>query len=526
MLTAKQRAKISAPNLTQPKSVPAPIKGWNTRDALDAMDPLDAIQLDNWYPDAAGVLVRNGYEGYATTEGGAFSSGFSSGFDIYTIFTSPVQTLAQYSAGSIQKFLAAAGSRIFDISSSGISGPAIGSGYTNAEWQTVLFLGRLFFANGADTMQVFDGATLAASTFTGVTLSTLIGGCLYQNRLFFWATNSTGFYYAALNSISGALTFYDLAGFTPNGGNLVAAVTFSHDGGAGVTDNIAFIMSSGDCLVFLGNDPSNANAWALVARYRLSPPVNPRAVCGYGGEAFVTTFDDHVPLQAQLIALRLGQLAPRSKVSGAVQAAVAANIAGFGWQALFYPKGRRLIFNIPNTDGTFDQHVQNTGTSELPWCRFVGMPSQCWGLFGDSLYFGADGGVIYKADTGNLDNLGVINAVGQQAWNQFGSPLRKRVTAARPVVQSLGGPSFTFSIGFDYGNINNIQTQIVTTAVGSPWDTSPWDTSPWSSDVSTSLLWHGVGGTGQAAGWALSVPSDRATAWLRTDFRGESGSGL
>jgi hypothetical protein len=54
--------------------------------------------------------------------------------------------------------------------------------------------------------------------------------------------------------------------------------TFSHDGGNGVTDFIAFIMSSGDCLIYLGNDPGNANAWSLVGIYRLSPPVGPRAV--------------------------------------------------------------------------------------------------------------------------------------------------------------------------------------------------------------------------------------------------------
>lgn len=524
ILTKQQRNKVAAQNLTQPKSVPSPIKGWNTRDALDAMDPLDAIQLDNWYPDAGGVLVRNGYTPYATMGAGGFSDGFSDGFDLDTSFTGPVQTLIEYSAGATRKFLAAGTGRIFDISASGPA-PVLATGFASDQWQTVAFLARLFFVNGVDHMQVYDGSTLSDATFTGADLTTIFGAQLYQNRLFFWANNSTGFYFAPLNSITGALSFYDLASLTPNGGNLIAVITFSHDGGSGVTDNIAFVMSSGDTLVFLGNDPSNANAWSMVARYRLSPPVNTRAVCSYGGEAFVTTFDDHVPLQAQLIALRLGQLPPRSKVSGAVAAAVAANISGFGWQALFYPKGRRLIFNIPNPDGTFDQHVQNTGTAELPWCRFTNMPAQCWGLFEDSLFFGADGGIVYQADTGSLDNLGTINALAQQAWNDFGSPLRKRMTAARPVVQSLGGPSFTFSIGFDYGNIN-IQTQVTTVAVGSPWDVSPWDTSPWSSDLATSLFWHGVGGTGTAAGWTLNVASDRANVWLRTDFRGEIGVGF
>ena len=77
------------------------------------------------------------------------------------------------------------------------------------------------------------------------------------------------------------------------------------------------------------------------------------------------------------MALKLGQLPPRSKVSTAVQNAVRANLTAFGWQALYYPRGRRLIFNIPNPDGTFCQHVQNTALQSQPWCRFVNMNAYC-----------------------------------------------------------------------------------------------------------------------------------------------------
>ena len=156
----------------------------------------------------------------------------------------------------------------------------------------------------------------------------------------------------------------------------------------------------------------------------------------YGAEAFLTTYDDHIPLQQQLVALRLGQLPPRSKVSTAVQNAVRANLNGFGWQALYYPRGRRLIFNIPNPDGSFSQHVQNTALQSQPWCRFVNMNAYCWGLFRDNLYFGAAGGAVYQADTGSLDNFGAVAANAQQAWSTFASPVRKRVTAVRPMVRA------------------------------------------------------------------------------------------
>jgi hypothetical protein len=43
-------------------SVPAPIGGWNGRDSLANMQPLDAVQLINWYPTPTDVTMRKGYD--------------------------------------------------------------------------------------------------------------------------------------------------------------------------------------------------------------------------------------------------------------------------------------------------------------------------------------------------------------------------------------------------------------------------------------------------------------------------------
>lgn len=503
-LTQQQRLQIGVQPIDQPQSVPSPFSGWNTRDALDAMAPTDAVILDNFYPDAGGVSLRNGYALYADGMGSA-----------------PVKTLAEYLSNTEDKFLAAASGHIYDITT-GIP-VSIGSGFSNDAWQTQNFLSRMFFCNGVNTVQVYDGSTLANSAFTGVTLSTLIGVSLYQQRLFFWQNDSTGFWYAPLNSISGALTFYDLSAFSPRGGNLLAMTRISHDGGNGVTDIAVFIMTSGDCLLFLGNDPSLSTNWGLIGIYQLSPPVSPRAVYGYGADAFLTTFDDHVPLQQELVALKLGQLPPRSKISNSVQAAVQANQTGFGWQALFYPAGRRLIFNIPNTDGTFDQHVMNTVGG--PWCRFVNMNAYTWGIFDDGLYFGGANGSVYRADIGTTDLDGTIAGTGQTAWNTFGDPNRKAVKAVRSIVNSTGSLQYAFGVGFDYGDIN-VGIAPISPNLGSPWDTSPWDTSPWSPESEIDTRWRIGGGTGQSISFQIQVNAMQGVQWLRTDFRESPGNAL
>jgi len=505
MLTLQQRLQAASQPVTQPSSLTAPVKGWNTRDALDAMDPLDAVLLDNWYPDGGGCNVRGGHQQWASGLGSA-----------------PVETLASYYNNGVNKFLAACADTVWDISNPLVPA-SLGTGFLSDRWQTVNFLSHLFMVNGRDTMQIFDGTSLTDASFTGVTLSTLSGVCLYQQRLFFWSQQASGFWYAPLNSISGSLSYFDLTAFASLGGNLVAATTFSHDGGNGVLDFICFIMSSGQCLMYYGNDPSTSTAWQLVGIYTISPPVSPRAVCNYGAEAFLTTFDDHVPLQQQLVALKLGQLPPRSKISNAVLAATTANPNGFGWQALYYPTLRALLFNIPNPDGTFSQHVMNTSTEA--WARWQDLPASCWGLFGDNLFFGGAGGIVYQANVGNMDLAGAVTASAQQAWNTFDNPMRKRITTVRPVISAAGELGYNFGIGFDYGDINVPVAQSIP-AIGSPWDTSPWDVSPWSPEVAVNPAWRIGGGSGQAVGFALNVSSTLAVSWLRTDMRWEQGSAL
>ena len=52
---------VAKKNTANTTSVPAPIGGWNGRDSLANMQPLDAVQLVNWYPTPTDVTMRKGY---------------------------------------------------------------------------------------------------------------------------------------------------------------------------------------------------------------------------------------------------------------------------------------------------------------------------------------------------------------------------------------------------------------------------------------------------------------------------------
>lgn len=501
--------------ITTPTSIVSPIGGWNTRDALDAMDPKDAITLDNWFPDSGACNVRGGSASYATGMGAG-----------------TVETLAELNAGSVRAFVACANNRIYDISASGAA-TSKASGYTNNRWQTANFNALLHFCNGADAPQAYDGTTVTAPSWSGPTLTNLLGCVPFKFRLWFWENASQNAWYGGVNAITGALTAFPLPTVAQTGGNIVAINTLSNSGVESPDDYILFFLSSGEVIIYQGTDPSSSSTFALIGRFIIGPLVNTRSVCRYGADLYATIQDDHTSMSIILAALRAGQPLPKSKISGAVQDAVVANASAFGWQAKLYPRGHMVIFNIPNADGTFSQHVLSLITNS--WCRFNGWAASTFGIFNNNLYFGTTGGVVYKADTGVTDVGGVaITASGQQAWsalgatpqNSFNAAYRKRVAAVRPVLSASGSITYSYGIGVDYGPVN-ITTPATSTSTGSPWDTSPWDTSPWSPEGGTiDPRWRAGSGSGQSISIGVAVMAQQAISWLRTDLMVEQGTKL
>ena len=153
MAIAQQRRAVTA-------SVPAPIGGWNARDSVAEMNPLDAVVLENFYPTPSQIQLRKGYTQYATG------------------ITGQVDTLMQYSGGSTSKLFAAAGSVIYDVSTAGTATSVVTSQgsdrwqYVNASTTGGNFLTAV---NGTDPALIYDGTTWVkyANISTAQTISNL-----------------------------------------------------------------------------------------------------------------------------------------------------------------------------------------------------------------------------------------------------------------------------------------------------------------------------------------------------------------
>jgi hypothetical protein len=141
-------------------SLPSPIGGWNGRDSLAAMSPLDAVQLINFYPTPTDVTLRKGYS--------------KSSIGI----TGSVNTLMNYSLSDGSKNLfAAAGDKIYDAN------PATAvvkfSGITSDKFQFTNLTnaaGHFIVAcNGSDPTMIYDGSVwyYIATTQTAQTISSI-----------------------------------------------------------------------------------------------------------------------------------------------------------------------------------------------------------------------------------------------------------------------------------------------------------------------------------------------------------------
>lgn len=515
MLTQLQRQRAQT-QTSHPVSVPAPVGGWNTRDALDKMDPTDAVALDNWFPDSSGCTVRGGSSSFAT--------GLGSG---------NVETLAEYYSAAKRILLAACNGAVYNISSGGVISSSLAFGFSSNRWQTENFQGTIFLQNGVDAPQSYDGTTFGAAGWsgTGLTATNLMGCLGFKGRLYFWESSSQNMWFSAVAAVTGTLTKFSLADIAQRGGVIMLITRMSHDAGDGLNDYLMIVMTTGEVIMYSGVDPTNATNFVLVGSYMIGAPVNVRSICRYGADAYLTILDDHTSLSTIISALDQGLPPPKSKITGAVQAEFASGGTLFGWQAILYPKGHAIIFNIPHTDGTFVQHVFSTAVQA--WARWVGLNASCWSLYKDNLYYGGAGGIVYQADTGNSDTGSVaIQASGQQAWTQLGPALwnnfnqayRKRIAAVRPIVQATGSINYSFGIGFDYQSVNVIEA-VSSPTTGSLWNVSPWNTTMWSSDSQVDTRWRIAGGSGQSISFGFNVAALQTITWLRTDLRVESGMG-
>jgi hypothetical protein len=499
----------------------APIGGWNARDALALMAPTDAIQLDNWFPRPDRLQVRNGSSQWATGLGGT------------------VDTLAEFASPTSRKLLAAANGSIFNASSAGAIGAALASGFSSNQWQTAMMTTAggsfLLWFNGTDTPQKYDGTNVTANTITGTSLTAtnLVQATVYRSRVFIVEKNSLNVWYLAVNAIAGAANVLNLGQFCKLGGSIQAVGTWTVDAGEqGSDDILVAITSQGEVLLFKGVDPSSATTWAMVGIFRIAKPIGRRCLLRFGAD-LIMILQDGVYEASRVLqqSVESPALSLSDKIrgafadAGALYGSTAANPSGiFGWDAMYYPNGQRLIVNIPqDTSGTtYVQYVMNS--ISRAWCRFTGWNARSWALFDSVPYYGDASGVVWKTDTGTTDNSVLVPAAAKQAFTDLGMPGRvKHLTLVRPKVSSNGAPQVGIGVDVDFADGLYPTPYQLPGTNGSLWNVSPWNVTPWGIGERVLGPWVTLGGLGTVIALKINSLTRSTLAWFQTDFVAEPG---
>lgn len=519
------------------ESIPAPVGGWNDRDALANMPPTDAVKMENWFPETSEVRVRKGYSKH------------------YTGLYQAVESLMVYNAndGTQQMFAAAETNEggggnqgaFYDVTTRGnitdLLTDRVVSDLESIRWVSANFTnsgGTSYLvccseAADADTasltgdlIQLWDGSSWTNPTLDitniDVTNTQKFVYCFaHKRRMFFLSTRSLDLHYLPIDSIGGTMNSIPLGGVATQGGYLMAGATWTLDAGNGPDDYLAVVTSEGQVIVYSGTNP--ASDYSLIGVWNLAPPMGRRCFIKYRGDLLYLCRDGLWPLSKALIGSKADQESALTfKISRAITQAANSYKSNFGWQPLFFPEANMVLVNVPTMEGTYqEQYAMNTITGA--WGKFKDVFANCWAVMDGEAYFGSTGFVGKFWDT-FADDGDPIESDMWQAFTYLGSRGQiKQVKSMRPNIVSNSAPSFFAGVNVDFveGSTNLIAAPSSDFGV---WDASNWDESLWSDSVTYYGEWVGASGVGTAIGPRLQTQTTTEIKYQSMDLLFESGT--
>lgn len=504
--------------MTSAASIPAPTGGWNARDALDSMDPADAITLVNMIP-------RDGY--VESRKGSALYTDLGS-----SLTPSGISTLIPYQN---TKFLAAFSTDIVDITDPDTPVPLTHASFGSPKFQFTAFQNKVILVNGEDVAVEYDGTDLTDLVITGHPTGIFWGCNTFKGRVFYWEEGVQSFWYAQAGSYQGALTEFDLSTQLRTGGTLVMMLTMTVDAGDGIDDFAVFVFSTGETLVYQGDDPENSLRWSSSGRFQIGEPLSIRGHSKVGGTEIVLTKDGWLDISTALSGGRLSEASTYSdKIVQAAKQSANQYAQYFGWECFYYPAGNLFIVNIPrsefktvpNTGGTewaieSEQHARNTSTGA--WCRFTGWQATTFAVWKDQLYF-AQGAQVYRADVGVADSSNPIQIESIPAFNHLGAKGRRKQVTMCAHITNFQNPEYLVKDGMADYNVA-FQNQVVEAPFvgGAQWDLVDWDEAFWASDdqalIQTTEGWSDVSAFGYAVTVSMRASiSGFSVKWYGTNY--------
>lgn len=457
-------------------TIPAPYNGINAKDSPIGLAPNFAFDLENLIPGP----------GYVSTRGPTVLANSGVGDNVISIDGNANGTTV---IGTDQGELWKVG-----------GGAALATGFSAAAWHGTLFQDRTILTNGIDTPQIYNGTTVTAGTYsgTGLTASNLYGGLTFKGRVYYWEAAQRFFWYAAAGAFQGALSKYDVSTFCRTNGYVVSMCPMTLDGGNGPDDMLAILFSTGEVLLFQGDDPGSATSWQMIGSYLIGEMLGRRCWAIVGSATIVATKNGPVDLAKAL------QLGP-SDTSAAVGTALI-NVWPLNtvYTTLVHDPRNRILWYIVSEgydEGIFA--VYGMDVDSRGWFQVTGISSSgtyAVGYSGTRVLYSKGDGIYYGPDrdhdgsTGDaMNGNNPIFYFMQYGFLDFGAPQAiKRIKSVRINAKRASGTDTGSVSAVTFTEPNKSAVDGITT-YGTMVDPAPRNTAATGRHLSIGLSYTGYG---------------------------------
>lgn len=537
-VTSKPR-RMAQPVTMQLATVLPPVAGINSIGPVAGMPETDALEMDNIVSTDLGVIVREGWYEYATNIGGDASRPVRT---VMSFEGAPNNSMVSPLANSI--LFAAVDTGIFRIEGGGnmaAVGAAIAlSGATNAGRlscvQFTTATGQyLICCSEVDGGFLFDGTSWMKMTsvggpgpgiITGVAPDTFVQVVAWKKRLMFTQRASSKVWILDVGAVGGVAKLFDFGPQLMNGGSVLGLANWTQDDGAGIDDRLTILGSSGDLVIYVGTDPTDANNFQCLGTWYIGqPPVGRRCFTTGGGNVFILTQYGVIPVN-QIVQGGLDNLLTSStqylvqlrKLQSLLNADFATLIDQDGWELLELPNKATILIARPSTSVT--EHIQYAFQEHsLAWSRFLDIPARTFMRRLNEIYGGTEDARVLRildgySDGKKLDGTGAteIRARLTPAFSYFGNPsVRKQATMIRCNFVSNSAPAYSVLMNIDFQVDSIFGNTIAGQTTGSLWNQAFWNQANWSGGSASFAEWRSI----EAFGFALT-PSIFISAAQRT----------
>lgn len=517
----KSPRRAAAAQTAQVFNIPAPVAGLNYRDPISAMQPTDALVLENLIPKQTGVELRKGWKYHTPTTG----------------INAAVKSIFTYNAPNPanNKVFAAANGNIYDVTSGTPSLSQASTGSTTDLWSVTQF------ANGAGSflLAVSPGAgywTFNGTSWTQQSVTNLPANptsvAVFKNRVWFTCQeDTTVFYLTTVDAITGTAAGFEMGALFRNGGFARGLVNWTLDAGVGIDDHLVVIGSQGDIGVWTGTDPSDPNKFALRGVWYCGPvPKYGRFFTAYGGDVMILSELGLVPM-SRLVNGQFSEIqpGPAQKIQSVLSPLISKLRDELAWDIFVVPSSDVLVIKLPEDAGVYTQYAMNVNTGA--WCTFSGMPMLSCGLLNGQLYFGTEDGRVAIGLDGDADGVETTGLGGatlegdvQVAFNAFGTPAQlKKFGMARPIFIAKTAPSVKVQINTQYTFTNIGGSPSFTTSTAGVWNSSNWNNAVWAGSQNSYQAWVGTTGLGYYASLRMKVRGLPGTIFTSSHMMTELG---